>query len=238
MLHEPSHLQLPQTRRRQISEERILDAATQMVIDQGYDALSMKDVADAADYTAGALYRYFPSKAALLAAVVTRLLAQLADEFAALEEATGDHSALARVAALGFAYHRFARVQPHAFGLLSSMLADPRVLLPEAQDRAVIVAAMHRTLMPLARQLGRATEEGQLPAGSTETRALMVFTSLHGALQMGKQERLALLPVATETLVRALLETLLMGLGASRTDVVTALAQGQALLTLSPKVAS
>lgn len=238
MLHEPSHLQLPQTRRRQISEERILDAATQMVIDQGYDALSMKDVADAADYTAGALYRYFPSKAALLAAVVTRLLAQLADEFAALEEATGDHSALARVAALGLAYHRFARVQPHAFGLLSSMLADPRVLLPEAQDRAAIVAAMHRTLMPLARQLGRATEEGQLPAGSTETRALMVFTSLHGALQMGKQERLALLPVATETLVRALLETLLMGLGASRTDVVTALAQGQALLTLSPKVAS
>lgn len=238
VVHEIALDAQPKSRRRQVSEERILEAATRMVLEQGYDALNMKDVADAADYTPGALYRYFASKSALLVAVLTRLLTQLADELSALEDAPGERSALSRVVALMLAYRRFAAQQSHAFGLFSSMLADPRVLLPEEQDRAVIVMTMHRTLMPLARQLEQAVAHGELSKGPTETRALMLFTSLHGALQLGKQERLALLPVPTDTLVRALLQTLLTGLGASPDAVSLALDEGQALLTLHPRVVS
>lgn len=238
MVHETLVAALPKTRRRQVSEERILDAATHMVLAQGYDGLNMKDVADAADYTPGALYRYFPSKSALLAAVVVRLLGRLSDDLVALEEAPAARTTLARVVALGLCYRRFALTQPHAFGLFSAMLADPRVLLPEPEERAVIVMAMHRTLMPLARQLDHAAQVGELPPGATETRALMLFTSLHGALQLGKQERLALLPIATDTLVHSLLEALLVGLGAPRETVVTALHEGRALLTHTPQVAS
>ena len=238
MVHETPVAALPKTRRRQVSEERILDAATHMVLAQGYDGLNMKDVADAADYTPGALYRYFPSKSALLAAVVVRLLGRLSDDLVALEEAPAARTTLARVVALGLCYRRFALTQPHAFGLFSAMLADPRVLLPEPEERAVIVMAMHRTLMPLARQLDHAAGAGELPPGATETRALMLFTSLHGALQLGKQERLALLPIATDTLVHSLLEALLVGLGAPRDTVVAALADGRALLTHTSQVPS
>jgi AcrR family transcriptional regulator len=236
VVHETSATSQPKTRRRQVSEERILEAATQMVLAQGYDGLNMKDVADAADYTPGALYRYFPSKSALLAAVVVRLLGHLSDELSELEGATGPRTALARVVALGFGYRRFALTQPHAFALFSAMLADPRVLLPEAHERATIVMAMHRTLMPLARQLDRAVEAGELPPGATDTRALMIFTSLHGALQLGKQERLAILPIATDALVQSLLEALLVGLGAARETVSAALDEGRALLTHTPQV--
>jgi AcrR family transcriptional regulator len=238
MVHEPLEVAQPKARRRQVSEERILEAATRMVLAQGYDELNMKDVADAADYTPGALYRYFPSKSALLAAVVVRLIGHLSDELLALEEAPGVRPTLSRVVALGLCYRRFALAQPHAFGLFSAMLADPRVLLPEAHERATIVMAMHRTLMPLARQLDRAVEAGELPPGATDTRALMIFTSLHGALQLGKQERLALLPIATDALVQSLLEALLVGLGAPRETVTAALDEGRALLTRTPQVAS
>jgi hypothetical protein len=97
---------------------------------------------------------------------------------------------------------------------------------------------MQRTLLPLAAQLELASARGELPPGPTPTRALMIFTSLHGALQLGKQERLAMLPVATDELVRALLHALLSGLGARPEDVSLALDRGQALLSQHPQVAS
>ena len=48
VVHEIALDAQPKSRRRQVSEERILEAATRMVLEQGYDALNMKDVADAA----------------------------------------------------------------------------------------------------------------------------------------------------------------------------------------------
>ncbi|MCB9656456.1 MAG: TetR/AcrR family transcriptional regulator [Sandaracinaceae bacterium] len=227
----------PKSRRRQVSEERILLAATQLLLERGYDGLNMKDVADAADYTPGALYRYFPSKSALLTRVLSQLIGRLGDELTALELAPGDHTSLARIVALCLCYRRFAAQQVHAFALFSSMLADPRILLPDEDDRVAIVAAMHRALMPMARQLDLAAQRSELSHGPAETRVLMLFTALHGALQLGKQERLSLLPVATDTLVRSLLHALLTGLGAPSDDVSLALDAGQALLsTIHPQV--
>ena len=62
MLH-----QTPRARRRDANLARILDAAMELVAGGGLEALSMGRLAAAVDYTPGALYRYFPSKDALLA---------------------------------------------------------------------------------------------------------------------------------------------------------------------------
>ena len=56
--------------------ERILEAAMEMVAEGGFDALSMARLADAVDYTPGALYRYFRSKDALYAALVSQVIGQ------------------------------------------------------------------------------------------------------------------------------------------------------------------
>jgi len=66
-----------QTRRRQAPEVRrdqILDAAEELVLNEGPRAMTMANVADAAGVAKGTTYLYFPSKEALLADLRTRYL--------------------------------------------------------------------------------------------------------------------------------------------------------------------
>ena len=59
----------PRDRRRAQTRTRILDAARARVATGGIDALTLGAIADALDLTAAALYRYFPNKDAVLAAI-------------------------------------------------------------------------------------------------------------------------------------------------------------------------
>lgn len=67
-----SRFQPPEVRRRQI-----LDAAAQLVVEHGYEAMTMDEVASNAGIAKGTVYLYYPSKQALLAA----LQADLAQSF-------------------------------------------------------------------------------------------------------------------------------------------------------------
>jgi len=66
----------PEDRRR-----RILDAARAAFARRGFDATTMRDVADATDMTAGSLYRYFSSKDELLREIVGHFSHQLLNGF-------------------------------------------------------------------------------------------------------------------------------------------------------------
>lgn len=50
--------------------QEILDAAARVFIDKGYATATMQEIATACDLAPGTLYRYFPGKADLIAAVV------------------------------------------------------------------------------------------------------------------------------------------------------------------------
>src|SRR5262245_60436475 len=65
------------TRREPLSCVRIIDAAVRYVDDNCLDELSMRRLGSELGVEAMSLYRYFPSKQALLDAVVARLLAGL-----------------------------------------------------------------------------------------------------------------------------------------------------------------
>jgi AcrR family transcriptional regulator len=56
----------PQDRRRAQTRRDILDNAHQMLIAHGLEGISIRALADRIDYTPGALYKYFPSKEALI----------------------------------------------------------------------------------------------------------------------------------------------------------------------------
>jgi len=55
------------------TREAILDAATAVFAQQGYHAVTMKDVASAAGYTAPSLYNYFGSKEEIFGALLERI---------------------------------------------------------------------------------------------------------------------------------------------------------------------
>jgi AcrR family transcriptional regulator len=57
--------------------ERVIRAARELGAEGGYDAVQMRDVATRADVALGTIYRYFPSKDALLLAVMVQWLGEL-----------------------------------------------------------------------------------------------------------------------------------------------------------------
>jgi AcrR family transcriptional regulator len=68
----------------EIVRRNLLDCAAKLAADQGVAALSVQAVADAAGVTKGGLFHHFPSKQALLEAVMADLLAALDAEIDAL----------------------------------------------------------------------------------------------------------------------------------------------------------
>tara|TARA_Y100001933_G_scaffold257542_1_gene304113 strand:- start:894 stop:1496 length:603 start_codon:yes stop_codon:yes gene_type:complete len=61
----------PRSRKGAATRGRILETARRMLIADGYDGVVMRNVAGAADMTLGNLQHYFPTREALLAAVVS-----------------------------------------------------------------------------------------------------------------------------------------------------------------------
>src|SRR5215203_2904508 len=57
--------------------QRVLLAALELGADGGYDAVQMRDVAATAEVALGTIYRYFPSKDALLAAAMLEWMEDL-----------------------------------------------------------------------------------------------------------------------------------------------------------------
>jgi AcrR family transcriptional regulator len=57
--------------------QRVVDAAMKLAAEGGYDAVQMRDVATRADVALGTIYRYFPSKDALLLGVMVHWLGDL-----------------------------------------------------------------------------------------------------------------------------------------------------------------
>lgn len=71
-------------RDRQRLRERILDAARDILVTQGFGALSMRKVADRIEYSPTAIYLHFPDKQALVAELCDATFARLVREMETL----------------------------------------------------------------------------------------------------------------------------------------------------------
>jgi AcrR family transcriptional regulator len=56
----------PRQRRKEKNKSTILDAATQLIFKKGIENVSMRDIAQASDYSPAALYKYFDNKEAII----------------------------------------------------------------------------------------------------------------------------------------------------------------------------
>jgi AcrR family transcriptional regulator len=95
--------------------QKILDAARELFVTEGYEAVSMRKVAERIEYSATAIYSYFEDKAALLRALCDHDFAALANEFV---EIAAEPDALERMRQSGRAYVRFGLAHPHAYQLM------------------------------------------------------------------------------------------------------------------------
>jgi AcrR family transcriptional regulator len=215
----------PRQRRRDANLQRILDAALELVAAGGLEALSMARLAEAVDYTPGALYRYFGSKDSLLSQLVTRILEDLRVKLVEAEARLPTPATpLSRVFALVQGYRGFAQSQPQRFGLLALTMADP-ALLQEDADAEPVIGMMIAALRPLAEALGAAEEAGLVDAGDVTERTICLFALLQGVLLLHKQARYAPRLLDVERLAVRGTRGLLLGWGAKPRTVDAAIAR-------------
>jgi AcrR family transcriptional regulator len=104
---------------------QVLDSATDLFAARGFAAVSLDDVAQAAEVTRGAVYHHYGNKQGLFLAVAARLQAQVADAVVAAADGAAADGA-------GKDAREQLRAGSHAF--LDAITAGPalRVLLVEA----------------------------------------------------------------------------------------------------------
>lgn len=216
----------PRERRHDDNLRRILDEAMRQVEEGGFGALSVNKLADAVDYTPGALYRYFGSKDALLAALIGRVLAEVREDLARAEaRLPAKASPLAHVVALVDGYRAFARREPHRFGLLAMSLAEPRILLRAEAAARPVMATLMAALQPIAEALAAAARAGQLADGDAVERTVLVFAFLQGVLPLRKRSRHVPKVLDVDRLALEGTRALLVGFGAPARAVDAAFAQ-------------
>lgn len=106
--------------RQEDQRRRILDAAIRCFSRGGFHATGMQAVCAEAGMSPGALYRYFPSKEALIEAIVERDRADIPDQLAPLLEAEDVVGALIESA------HQFlvGNLRPESLPLFPELLAE------------------------------------------------------------------------------------------------------------------
>lgn len=229
MVH-AQHSDTPRQRRHQANLGRILDAATELVVRGGFDALSMGRLARELDYTPGALYRYYASKDALIAAITAQVIRDFSAVLTRAEDLVPANAPLQRVLVSLLTYRALARSAPHRFGLLSMLLATPHTLVADDADAAPAMQAITVALTPLAMALETARRDGALRfEGGADSHAVVAFGAVHGLLQLRKQEHRVPSLFDLDGLVCLSLRSLLMGWGADPAELDVALTYVNAL---------
>jgi AcrR family transcriptional regulator len=135
--------------------QELLAVAEQLFLEQGYDETSIEDIVRAAHVSKGALYHYFPSKAAILSASIDRLVgAATAEARTIADHPTWD----SRQKLQGF-FSAMARLQG-SNARQATMLA--RLIPDEAAAAEALASTVGHLVVPLAAILTEAAADGHV----------------------------------------------------------------------------
>jgi AcrR family transcriptional regulator len=109
----------------------IVDAARELLEEEGPDALSMRRIAERLGIRAPSIYKHLPDKQALENALISAGFEEQAKLFEAAVRRNDD-----AVTAIARAYRRWARRHPHLYRLMTERPLDRENLVPGAEDRA------------------------------------------------------------------------------------------------------
>ncbi|MBR7191029.1 TetR/AcrR family transcriptional regulator [Gordonia sp. SCSIO 19800] len=150
---------------------RLLDEAVRMVAADGIGALSVREVARAADTSTTAVYSLFGNKEGLARAILVRAFDAFADAQRSAAAAATDPTALAE---LGVAYVGWALENPRLYEL---MFGDALVGVARTEETR---AAATRAITPLREGVQAAITAGVFRDADTDTVVASLWAQVHG----------------------------------------------------------
>ncbi|MFE1598934.1 TetR/AcrR family transcriptional regulator [Methylobacterium sp. ID0610] len=197
-----SDVQLAETRARIVAE------AGRIVLREGYAALSMRSLAKAVGLTAGALYRYFPTKQHVLMGYCADALDALTEQLRRIETEEGEP--LRAIERMMVEYGTFALSDPDRFRVV---FLDPEVGRIELTDPKTLDG--YRVLQAA---VDRAQGAGLFRPMAADDIARLLIASVHGIVVMAVTIREIDFSDAG-TLVAAAARTMLRGLAVAPDEV-------------------
>lgn len=180
---------------------RILDEARELFVAQGAAAVTMRGVAARVGVTPMALYRYFDSREALLAALVEQGHATF---LRYLNRALHEDTPLGRLAAAGEQYLRFALDHPQSYAV---MFMERDVPVGRSAEAGEGVA----TFRFLVDRIRDCVAAGELQVADAEDAALVVWAHVHGLVSLHLAGKLKLAEREFAALYRRSIDALLRG---------------------------
>jgi TetR/AcrR family transcriptional repressor of uid operon len=164
----------PDIRRQADRRAEILEAAQRCFARHGFHQASMHDICSEAGMSPGNLYRYFPSKEAIIAGICERNRADAADSFAAVNQAPEFFAGLSALAR-----EHLVERSADEVGLCAEIMAESR--------RNPAIAAMSHEIerdvkAGLADMLRRAAVSGEIRSDLDCDAAATVLLTLHDGI--------------------------------------------------------
>lgn len=186
--------------------QQILDAARALFIEEGYERVSMRKIADRIDYSPTTIYLYFKNKADLLSAISEKTLHHLLDTLEALNKDTGDPVMVLRKVAK--AYVAFGLSHPQDYEL--TFFIRPHHQRGLGLDKGT---GGERAFLYLRPMVSECIRQKKFRPVDIETTGQALWAAMHGVTAL-----LIAYPdfpwVEKETLINMTIDTMLDGLKA------------------------
>jgi AcrR family transcriptional regulator len=112
---------------------QIVQAARQLLEEEGLEGLTMRRLAERLEMRAPSLYKHFPDKQALEAALISEGFEEVAARFERAAAGADDP-----LEAIAHAYRSYAHAHPHLYRLMTERPLDREALAPGVEDRAAL----------------------------------------------------------------------------------------------------
>ncbi len=176
-------------REKEEMRERILDAAISLFLKEGYDKTSIRQIADAIEYSPATIYLYFKDKDDLFYVIHQRGFEKL---FGAMAEAAVVADPLERLRLIGRIYLRFALENPEFYDLMFVMRAPMLALKQRAQCESENCEWHYgnRSWSLLVQTIQDCIDHYLIRVPNAEEGALLAWSVVHGMACLHIRERM------------------------------------------------
>ena len=172
-------------RERKMRKNQILDAARELLAENGIAGTSMNQIAERAELSVGTVYIHFKNKEDLYASLQEEGLDLLYDSITKAVEKGG--TPLDKLRQIARAYLKFSEKEKNYFEIINYFLTTPEIVFPqELKER---IDAHGNKIVRLVEDILKKNKiNTYAPEKELRRHAIVFWSSLHGLLQFRKLE--------------------------------------------------
>lgn len=169
-------------REKEEMRQRILEAAQRLFLEQGFEKTSIRNIADAIEYSPGTIYLYFKDKNDIFFALHQLAFQALGGSF---QSVMAIEEPFERLIALGKEYLRYAFENPEFYDLMFLMNAP----IESLDCRNCVWEDGHLLFGMLHSIIAACQEKGHFEGKSIDDLSMMIWASVHGLASIHLRKR-------------------------------------------------